>query len=56
MRNALEKSVIGNYLKKVVGRDGIEPPTPGFSVLDHDAYECAYLFDVEDDAPAGIMR
>jgi hypothetical protein len=23
----------GKYLKKVVGRDGIEPPTPGFSVL-----------------------
>ena len=23
----------GNYLKKLVGRDGIEPPTPGFSVL-----------------------
>ena len=22
-----------NYLKKLVGRDGIEPPTPGFSVL-----------------------
>ena len=22
-----------NYLKEMVGRDGIEPPTPGFSVL-----------------------
>jgi hypothetical protein len=26
-------AVVGNYLKKLVGRDGIEPPTPGFSVL-----------------------
>src|SRR5437667_163608 len=26
-------SVTGNLLKRVVGRDGIEPPTPGFSVL-----------------------
>ncbi len=25
--------MLGNYLKKLVGRDGIEPPTPGFSVL-----------------------
>jgi hypothetical protein len=25
---------MGNLLKVVVGRDGIEPPTPGFSVLD----------------------
>ena len=24
---------VGNLLKKMVGRDGIEPPTPGFSVL-----------------------
>ncbi len=23
----------GNLLKRMVGRDGIEPPTPGFSVL-----------------------
>jgi len=31
----------------MVGRDGIEPPTPGFSVPDHDACKCAYLVDVE---------
>src|SRR5215475_1918633 len=24
---------VGNVLKTMVGRDGIEPPTPGFSVL-----------------------
>ena len=24
-------STAGNYVKKLVGRDGIEPPTPGFS-------------------------
>ncbi len=29
----VEDSVTGNYLKELVGRDGIEPPTPGFSVL-----------------------
>ena len=28
-----EREVCGNYLKEMVGRDGIEPPTPGFSVL-----------------------
>src|SRR5262249_13771360 len=29
-----EKFEAGNLLKGMVGRDGIEPPTPGFSVLD----------------------
>jgi hypothetical protein len=27
--------------KKVVSRDGIEPPTPGFSVLVHGPCKCA---------------
>ncbi len=31
----------GNYLKRVVGRDGIEPPTPGFSVLRPSTWKCA---------------
>lgn len=25
--------MVGNWLNLLVGRDGIEPPTPGFSVL-----------------------
>jgi len=29
----MRTAVVGNYLKKLVGGDGIEPPTPGFSVL-----------------------
>jgi hypothetical protein len=29
-----EEHVCGNYLKEMVGRDGIEPPTPGFSGLE----------------------
>src|SRR5262245_17071420 len=28
-----ENLEVGNPLKNMVGRDGIEPPTPGFSVL-----------------------
>ena len=28
-----QDEMMHNYLKKLVGRDGIEPPTPGFSVL-----------------------
>ena len=35
-----------NCLKLVVGRDGIEPPTPGFSVLDHDARKSAEMLPV----------
>src|SRR5882724_9244823 len=31
----------GNCLKRMVGRDGIEPPTPGFSVLFPDRCKCA---------------
>ena len=27
------KGSFAKWLKKMVGRDGIEPPTPGFSVL-----------------------
>ena len=30
-------------LKRMVGRDGIEPPTPGFSVLFSDSRKCAQL-------------
>src|SRR5215831_8148774 len=30
-----------NLLETVVGRDGIEPPTPGFSVLFSRSWKCA---------------
>jgi len=48
--------VTGNYLEKVVGRDGIEPPTPGFSVLSPGPCKCAEVLDVERVAPDGLMR
>jgi len=32
-----------NYLRGMVGRDGIEPPTPGFSGLGPHPRKCAYL-------------
>jgi len=36
-----QESLRGKSLKKMVGRDGIEPPTPGFSGLDQDRRKCA---------------
>ena len=33
IEHSTRNSTTGNYLKELVGRDGIEPPTPGFSVL-----------------------
>src|SRR5262249_49504077 len=32
---------VGNLLETMVGRDGIEPPTPGFSVLFSRSWKCA---------------
>jgi hypothetical protein len=37
----------GNYLKKLVGRDGIEPPTPGFSVLSFNVHKSAEILDLQ---------
>jgi len=45
-----------NLLKRMVGRDGIEPPTPGFSVLFPGSCKCAQLFDVEQKTPDGLVR
>jgi len=36
-----------NYLKKLVGRDGIEPPTPGFSVLSFSSRNSAEMLDLQ---------
>jgi hypothetical protein len=48
-----EKIVTGNYLKKVVGGDGIEPPTPGFSVLFPNPRKYTEVFDTEQHVTAG---
>jgi len=37
----------GNYLEKMVGRDGIEPPTPGFSVLSFKVRKSAEMLDLQ---------
>ena len=39
--NRGEKFGVGDLLKGMVGRDGIEPPTPGFSVLFSRSWKCA---------------
>jgi len=40
----------------MVGRDGIEPPTPGFSVLFSGLRKCAQLFDVKTEGHNGLVR
>jgi hypothetical protein len=47
---------MGKYLKKVVGRDGIEPPTPGFSVLPPTSRKCTEVFDLEQQSRDGLVR
>jgi hypothetical protein len=51
-----KNSVMGNCLKRVVGRDGIEPPTPGFSVLSPTSRKCIEVFDLEQQARDGVVR
>jgi len=43
-------------VSEMVGRDGIEPPTPGFSVLFPRSCKCAQLFDVERRAYDEVVR
>lgn len=43
----VRNSVTGNYLKKLVGRDGIKPPTPGLSVLSFDVRKSAEILDLQ---------
>src|SRR5262245_45626332 len=40
-RSRGKDSAARNYLERVVGRDGIEPPTPGFSGLGPGSRKCA---------------
>ena len=47
---------VGNLLETMVGRDGIEPPTPGFSVLFSRSWKCAYMLAVESRSHDGIVR
>jgi hypothetical protein len=47
---------MGKYLKKVVGRNGIEPPTPGFSVLPPTSRKCTKVFDLEQQRRDGLVR
>jgi hypothetical protein len=36
-----------NDVKNLVGRDGIEPPTPGFSVLEQESWKYAEILTVQ---------
>jgi len=47
---------VRNYLEKLVGRDGIEPPTPGFSVLSSDSGKCAQLLATQSLSHRLIVR
>jgi len=40
----------------MVGWDGIEPPTPGFSDLGLCSRKYAYLLTIEREVPAGVVR
>src|SRR5215469_6255650 len=53
---ARENFGVGNLLETMVGRDGIEPPTPGFSVLFSRSWKCAYMLAVESRSHDGIVR
>jgi hypothetical protein len=46
----------GQLGEKVVGRDGIEPPTPGFSVLSPTSRKCTKVFDLEQQGRDGLVR
>ena len=43
LREIACSEVLNRIEKELVGRDGIEPPTPGFSVLFSDSRKCAQL-------------
>jgi hypothetical protein len=49
------EDVRGNHRKRMVGRDGIEPPTPGFSGQEHDSRELGTLGHKHGlDSPTGF--
>jgi len=39
----------------MVGRDGIEPPTPGFSGLDQDTGKCAEIRTVQSQSDSLVV-
>ncbi len=43
-------------VKKLVGRDGIEPPTPGFSVLKQDSWKYAEILALQSTVDQTIVR
>jgi hypothetical protein len=40
----------------MVGRDGIEPPTPGFSGLDQNTWKCAEVLIMQSQTDSVIVR
>jgi len=47
---------LANFYKRLVGRDGIEPPTPGFSVLEHETRKCAEILALQLGVASVIVR
>jgi len=48
--------VTGKDLKELVGRDGIEPPTPGFSVLKEESLKPAEILAVQSRSDLVMVR
>jgi hypothetical protein len=46
----------GHYRTKLVGRNGIEPPTPGLSVLEHKDSKCAEILTVQSRTDLVVIR
>jgi Phage integrase family len=53
---AIIEPMSGKDLKKLVGKDGIEPPTPGFSVLEHESWKYAKVLTVQLRSDSVIVR
>jgi len=57
LREGLSVAQIAERIRsEMVGRDGIEPPTPGFSVLFPRSCKCAEVFDMEQQGHDGLVR
>jgi hypothetical protein len=44
-----------NYEKRLEGRDGIEPPTPGFSVLEQESLKYAEILVLQSRVDSVIL-
>ena len=51
-----EERLSANFEKKLVGRDGIEPPTPGFSVLNSESWKYAEILALQSGVASIIVR